>query len=76
MRTHFYDEQSDIDWLFQVHLQAWDNSPTHTATRCAVLHGNEDAPERIELFADNHYQAVPVVFIQSPETGNMIREDL
>ena len=68
MPTSFLDDKSDLEWLFSTHLKAY--AAELGAFTCAVLHGNEDAPERVECFEDNHYQAIPVVFVQD-ETGEL-----
>ena len=46
LRTTYLDSPSDLQWLRDVH-----NVPVRT--RVAVLHGNEDAPKRIECYSQN-----------------------
>lgn len=70
MRTSFLADRSDLDWLFSTHLKAYASEAA--AFVCAVLHGNEDAPERVECFEENHYQSIPVVFVQN-ENGTLVK---
>lgn len=57
-RQTFLSDQEDLDWLRDVHLRFEREVPPF---RSAVLTGNEDSPDMIELYADEE----PVVF-QSP----------
>ena len=67
----YFDTAEDIDWLFSTHLKAYPGiSNVH-----AVVHGNEDSPERVELFApDSGYRDKPIaVFVQN-DAGNLVKE--
>lgn len=58
----FLNTESDLAWLRDVHLQDL-SAPVH---RSAILVGNEDAPARIELYAEREpaFDASPVaVFV-------------
>jgi len=44
----FLNAPEDMDWLFEVHLPY---RRDHDQWQSAVIHGNEDCPERIELYA-------------------------
>lgn len=60
----FLETAEDMAWLAEVH---------HTgaaAYACAILHGNEDAPERIELYARNHVACKPTV-LQADANGDL-----
>lgn len=69
---HLLTESSDFDWLFSTHLQAYDN----LRERVVIAHitGNEDSPERVELFSVNHYLAVPYAVFTQNEQGNLVQE--
>jgi len=56
----FLQNPEDLRWLRQAHLPL-----AAPAFRSAILYGNEDAPAKIELYADRmpHYQAKPVATI-------------
>lgn len=62
MRTQFLSEPDDIQWLRDVHLPK-DVPPF----KSAIIVGNEDCPERIELYADAnpHFQDKPI-FVYKP----------
>ena len=70
----FFDDQIDIDWVFKFHLQAYDGTALHLSTNCIILEGNEDSPDKIELFSVNHYMATPIVFIRSEDTGDLVKQ--
>jgi hypothetical protein len=53
MRESFLESEDDFQWLQDVYGISRDNAV------CAILTGNEDAPERIELFRRNHWQEPP-----------------
>ena len=46
----------NMTWLAEVHLPI-----AAAGFVCAILYGNEDCPDRVELFARNHYKCKPVV---------------
>lgn len=54
--TTFIETAQDMAWLVEVH-----GAPSGYAV--AVLHGNEDAPDKVELYARNHYECVPTVMV-------------
>lgn len=73
-REQFFSEPVDIQWLFSSHLQPFDNLREKTV--CAILEGNEDAPDKVTLYAENDYRAKPLaVFIQSDLSGNMVLDE-
>lgn len=55
MSMSFLETPEDMAWLAEVH------TPLAKGHACAIIHGNEDAPSKVELFARNHYQCVPTV---------------
>lgn len=55
MRQTFLESNEDLKWLFDVHAKGL--SPQEKQrTKVAILFGNEDAPERIELYERNDYR--------------------
>jgi len=51
-----WDNHDNMTWLAEVHLPI-----AAAGFECAILYGNEDSPEKVELFARNHYKCKPVV---------------
>ena len=64
MRYAILKSRSDLAWLHDVH------GVDIKGVKLAVIHGNEDSPERVELFERDHYQCVPVVvrFLENAES--------
>lgn len=74
MRHAQLTSQEDLQWLAEVHLAAFRGQafpiaggqatttlePTHFAL--AVVVGNEDSPEQIQLYARDHIECVPWLF--------------
>jgi hypothetical protein len=60
----FLQNPEDLVWLREVHLTA-----VAPAFRSAIIYGNEDWPNKIELYADTmpHYLAEPVATITSEQ---------
>jgi hypothetical protein len=55
MRETWLYPGEDFDWLKEIHgVSAHDYA-------LAVLIGNEDAPEKVELFEEDHYLCTPVI---------------
>jgi hypothetical protein len=48
MRKQLLTDNEDLAWLLDVHIKQ--DVPVF---RAAIIHGNEDCPERIELFEAN-----------------------
>ena len=64
MTTQFLDTSEDIARMFDTHLRAFaalnvrpSHDPLHIAFGYAVLHGNEDCPQSIDLYSTNRYDA-------------------
>jgi hypothetical protein len=57
----------DLKWLQDVHNVPATNFPV------AVVYGNEDAPDKVELYAQNNCNCDPEVYTQDPQ-GNLIKE--
>lgn len=54
-----------LQWLQDVHkIPALEYS-------CAIITGNEDAPDKVELYARNHMNCKPAVY-NSNDDGNLI----
>ena len=73
MKQQAFDEKADLDWLFITHLKSWDDTPTHQQCEVAIVYGNEDSPERVELLDRNHYQAIPYAVFTQNEQGNLVQ---
>lgn len=52
----------DLDWLFDTHAKRAPQADKDR-TQFAILHGNEDSPDKIELFDRNRYDADPFAVI-------------
>lgn len=68
MNETILENREDLEWLRDVHGV---DIFTERAKRavCAIIHGNEDCPERVELFDRNHYRAKPFrVYVLNEET--------
>ncbi|MDO8691481.1 MAG: hypothetical protein Q7R39_15990, partial [Dehalococcoidia bacterium] len=63
----FIEGEEDMDWLRDVHLHGLDKK-----YKFAVLYGNEDWPERIEVYEKNDVNETPLVFTSDDE-GNFSR---
>lgn len=50
MTQTFLNTQEDMAWLIEVHLA---NRPEFKQFKSAILYGNEDSPEKVELFFDS-----------------------
>lgn len=73
MKTSFLNRRLDRQWLRETALKAT-NLPAGfslPAWRCAVIHGNEDCPQKIELFTDEcpDYAATPVACLALQDDG-------
>lgn len=56
---------ADLSWLETTH------KVPATQYAVAVIHGNEDSPYRVELFAQDDYRCRPVIFEFNPETETL-----
>ena len=65
--TKFLNSAEDLTWLNEVH------NVSTAGYVCAVLHGNEDAPDKVEVFARNHRNCNPIVYI-ADENGDLSLE--
>lgn len=68
MREQFLNDPDDMKWLFEVHISRqdeWKPDRPMDHYQSAVMYGNEDSPERIELFYDTrpHYEDEPIAVI-------------
>lgn len=75
MRTTQITTLEDIKWMLDVHFPHIMNHFTFPQFVVAQLHGNEDSPEKIELFAQDHYRCKPWVYLPD-ENGKMKRNIL
>ena len=49
-RQIFLNTSDDIDWLKSVHLKGIDLPVQYQEFKSAVLYGNEDCPESVDLY--------------------------
>ena len=70
-REQFFNDSEDIEWVKEVHLPK--NVPSF---KSFIIYGNEDAPEKIELFEEKmpHYKAEPI-FVWT-ENGRKADDDM
>lgn len=66
MTQTFLDTEDDMEWLFDTHLP---NLSLSWKPRSAIIHGNEDCPERIDLFP----RVMPKM-IDVPLTGILVHD--
>lgn len=57
MSVTYLETSGDLRWLRDVH-----NIPDACLFAAAILYGNEDDPDKVELYRDNHWKCVPVVY--------------
>jgi len=51
MRAQFLTAQEDIDWLFETHLKhLGKNDESYKRCQSFVIFGNEDSPDKVELY--------------------------
>lgn len=62
--TKFLNSVEDLKWLGEVH------KVSTAGYACAILHGNEDAPDKVEVFARDHYKCKPTVYV-ADENGDL-----
>lgn len=68
-RQSFLDTPDDIEWLRDVHIP---NLPANI--RSAIVYGNEDAPDRVEVYerAEPVVSDVPIVY-EADQRGELRR---
>lgn len=68
MNTTILENKEDLEWLRDVHgVDIFKDNGKRAV--CAIVHGNEDCPEKVELFDRNHYKAKPFrVYVINQET--------
>ena len=59
----YLDTEASMAWLQEVH------EVPSLGCACAMIHGNEDAPEKIELFAINDYRCPPDTYVPANGGG-------
>ncbi len=72
-RHTFIHGSADMQWLFSTHAK-FVPLPYQSRIRSAVIYGNEDCPERIDL----HWAEFPLAnsmpaftLVQDPDTGDL-----
>jgi len=63
------ETREDLAWLMATH------GPDTTGAAIVLLYGNEDCPNKVEVYAENDVNCHPVVWIQDRENplGKMVR---
>lgn len=70
MRQTLLTEQSDITWLFETALAAYADKVARPVA--AALYGNEDSPEKVELFEANDHTKAPYAVFELSTTGDLL----
>jgi hypothetical protein len=73
MNTTLLEVPSDLDWLFETHLQPFNE--LRPRVKIAILHGNEDAPQKVFLHDVNDMRVPPMAEFGLNEVGNLVRTD-
>lgn len=74
MKQTIFTESPDITWLFNTHIPSYACTETHTQCEVALIYGNEDSPEKVELFSVNDYKAKPYATFLQNDSGNLVME--
>lgn len=77
MKAEMLSSDQDMDWLWTTHLKPFVG--TRKEYKSAIVYGNEDCPERIELFkqVDPHYKTKPsAVFLLQKEDLTYKKEEI
>lgn len=61
MTQTFLYRSEDLQWLRETHL------PSLRHECVVILHGNEDCPERLDVYARNHCECEPTVYVLSED---------
>ena len=63
------ETREDMNWVMEVH------GPDTTGAAIVLLYGNEDCPNKVEVYAENDVNCHPVVWLQDRENplGKMVR---
>lgn len=64
MQTTFLENPVDMQWLSEVHYKA------AYQYKCAIVYGNMDAPDKIELYARNNVDCKPTI-LQADAKGDL-----
>ena len=71
MREQFLNAKADCQWLRDTHLTG--AAKHNIRFRSFILYGNEDAPEKIDLYEskDPDYRDLPVYILVQDSEGNL-----
>lgn len=77
MSVSFLETKDDFEWLRDVHgVNAFTGKHQTKRAECALLHGNEDAPDKIELYEKNKFDSKPFrVYIYDDETEKLVIQE-
>lgn len=67
---NLFTESEDLDWLFTTHLPK-DAGMYRQSVVVTIVEGNEDAPERVELYDIDDYRRPPMAVYAVNEGGNL-----
>lgn len=56
-------EKGDLLWLRDVHLK--NETYLRLDFECAILYGNEDCPDKVELYVKNNYLCIPKIYVRT-----------
>lgn len=60
------DTKEDLEWLSEVHCKI------ANSYKIAIIHGNEDCPERIELYSKDRYSCKPTILVRNEEGSYVV----
>ena len=72
MRQIILQHKMDLHWLREVHLKDCEPLPFFVL---AVLHGSEDCPQQIDLYATNDIRTKPTVYLYDSATDSYRKKD-
>jgi hypothetical protein len=75
-RETYYDDAESREWLLSTHARTLTDEQKTLVRRCCsafVLYGNEDAPDRIDIFHTNSpgYWADPMIALLPDDYGTL-----
>ena len=76
MKQMLLIQPANIAWLFKTHLKGKSDSLKERNCTAALITGNEDCPNKIELYyaTPKHTFKPRHTLVLEPETGNYIKE--
>jgi len=65
------ETKEDMEWLAEIVSDRGGPGNIVKKYPCAIIHGNEDSPTKIELYAENHHKCKPTVLL--PDEDGIFR---